>query len=132
MTPTRDKYDEAIDWLVEHADDTQCEEGRIIAAWGAPGEEPGGCLFEYATPTNADGFRHLPHGDCGCLTLIRRLHGPQYVAWTPQLTAEIRADDRLPRDIDDIADLRGDELRAALQPFAEWQRRLDREIRVAN
>ncbi len=123
----KDKYDEAIDWLVEHAGDEPSQYGTaqvsvVHGVWCTPSSyknhhlNDAHCLFQFTGP----------NGSCGCLTQIRneRMRGP-----TPELTEEIRADDRIPVSVNALADLRDDELRAALQPFAEWQRRLDREIR---
>jgi hypothetical protein len=54
---------------------------------------------------------------CGCLTQVKYEHKQ---AQTPALTAAIRADDRIPEaekiTVDD------------LPVFAEWQRRLDKEL----
>jgi len=124
-----DKYDQAIDWLVEHADDTPTsgDDCMIDEAWSDPLEHVAGCLFQFCNPTGGND-EELPGGEmCGCLTMIRGGCGS---AWTPELTREIEADLRLPDGLGEFSLLRGDELRAALQPFAEWQRRLDREIRT--
>lgn len=122
-----DKYDEAIEWLVEHADERIRGESVIYRAWDDPYAD-GHCLFLCATPTGHYAFRG-DLNDCGCLTQIRGSLLEIYHAWTPELTAAIRADERIPVCIEEISNLRGEELRAALQPFAEWQRKLDREIR---
>lgn len=126
----RDKYDEAIDWLVANPLCGEHETEFVTAverAWNLPRlSEMGGCLFIMATPSGE--CEEAPSGmSCGCLTQIRR--GDWAHAWTSELTEAIRADERIPAIPDDLFDLRGDELRTALQPFAEWQRRLDREIR---
>lgn len=123
-TATRDKYDEAIDWLVENADDDELLEGYgsvVERAWDGDLDQ-GWCLFQIVSPSG------LAWKACGCLTQIRR---PENTldACTPELTAAIRADERIPFDVCGMKKLRGDDLRAALLPFAEWQRRLDREIR---
>jgi len=123
-----DKYDDAIEWLVEHADERFTGCSAVFAAWSYPDAgDPYGLtaahvLFQAA---NASGYA-APGDRCGCITQIREGRNE---ATTADLTAAIRADARLPSRIRDIEKLRGDELRAALQPFAEWQRRLDREIR---
>jgi hypothetical protein len=122
-----DKYDDAIEWLVAHADDeSKLGRGICYDAWVNAATHTVGCLFDFCTPSG----RSKPMGKLiyGCLTMIRRQPG-KYIAWTDYLTREIVTDDRIPKLIDELCDLRGDELRAALQPFAEWQRRLDREIR---
>lgn len=124
-----DKYDEAIEWLVEHADDeTGCRYNVIQWAWDLDDEFPiAHCLFQLCTPGGLSSPN--PQGKvCGCLTQVRRSENT-LDAWTPELTAAIRADERIPGSIEGISKLRDDELRAALQPFAEWQRKLDREIR---
>jgi hypothetical protein len=55
----------------------------------------------------------------GCLTQIRAF---DYVkAYTPELTAAIRADDCLPRYVQNITP-------AHLPVFAEWQRKIDMEF----
>lgn len=127
-----DKYDEAIEWLVAHADDPIPEDYRDVYdgqmvhfVWSFASDIEAERLFSYATKSG--GIKLLDNDDlCGCLTQIRE---GSAVGETPELTAAIRADERIPSDIAVIAKLRGDELRAALQPFAFWQRRLDREIR---
>jgi len=94
-----DKYDEAIAYLTARPD-------RIYYAWDHP-YEPMGALFRYA----GEG--------CGCLTQIRS--DPEMRAATPELTAAIRADKRIPLSPKDIT--------VELLPiFAEWQRRIDKEL----
>jgi hypothetical protein len=127
-----DKYDQAIEWLVEHADDETALPGCnvIDLAWDLDDAyQTGQCLFQICSPS---GFAvNTPQGmPCGCLTQVVRKENT-LDAWTPKLTEAIRADQRIPGSIRDISRLRGDELRTALQPFAEWQRRLDKEIRGA-
>jgi len=77
-------------------------------------------LFLFVTPTghtyDSERSDKLP---CGCLTMIRRGH--KY-AWTDELTKEIRSDERIPDADFDITP-------EHLPVFAEWQRRLDKEIR---
>lgn len=53
---------------------------------------------------------------CGCITMIRGSNF--YVAATPELTAEIRSDERIPKNADLIRV-------EHLPVFAEWQRKLD-------
>lgn len=107
----RDKYDEAIEYLTAHPDE-------ILLAWSdRPGDQhPHHCLFIYA---NASG-EFSSRGFLGCLTQIRS--GGPWRAETSELTAAIAADDRLPDHWDGITP-------NDLPVFAEWQRRLDREIR---
>jgi hypothetical protein len=126
-----DKYDDAIEWLVAHADDPVPRDYEdyydmfIEFVWSMASCWSAECLFAYCTP-NAS-VTTTPSGQmCGCLTQIRR---GDALAWTTELTAAIRDDDNIPASIESLSGLRGDELRAALQPFAFWQRRLDREIR---
>lgn len=118
----QDKYDKAIKYLTEHPD-------KIYKAWGDL-SGPGGCLFQFVTP---DGYRNgmkNPDGDlCGCLTEVR--DGAD--AWTPALTAEIRADESIPESMSrfaiDFRDMSMADRIAALLPFAKWQRRFDTELR---
>lgn len=123
-----DKYDDAIEWLVEHADEiSKYGEQMVEVAWGNNRTHQAGCLFAFCY--RDDSYPQLEDWQsCGCLTMIRS-NPKRYVAATPALTLEISLDSRLPREIEELRDLRGDNLRAALQPFAEWQRRLDKEIR---
>ncbi len=125
MQATRDKYDDAIDWLVEHADDPSPEEGVrnvVDFAWNYPGTDHG-CLFV----TCLDDCSRVTC--CGCLTQVHH-NSTLFGKGIPSaIVAEICADDRIPNHIREIYNLRGEELRTALAPFAEWQRRLDREIR---
>ena len=105
-----DKYDEAIAYLTANPDEIQ-------AAWDGGyyrGEETSvqaACLFNYAN--SADDL------NCGCLTQIRS--DPTRHAHTFDLTREIRLDSRIPVCATDITV-------ADLPVFAEWQRRLDKEI----
>ena len=113
-----DKYDEAIEYLVEWPED-------LDEAWGLPDEAPGGFLFQFCEPDGND------DGKIGCLTMVHRGFSE---AFTSELTAAIRADNRLHCDIDELYTAllstdSPDARRAILQPYAEWQRRMDREIR---
>ena len=104
---TADKYDRAIEYLTAHPE-------KIPYAWvNAPvhedeadpdirGVEDMRCLFA----ATAAGY--------GCLTQIRcGSIGP-----TPEITAAIRADDRIPTNENEITV-------EDLPVFAEWQRRID-------
>lgn len=102
---TKDKYDKAVEYLTKHPDE-------IHFAWNRPHTARGGCLFQYAQ--NTDSTTEF----CGCLTQIR---GGFEVAQTPELTEAILRDIRLPCDEDDIT---VDDLPI----FAEWQRRIDKEL----
>ncbi len=98
MEAVRDKYDDAIDLLVANpvsVDDDGIQFNKIEGAWGSPYDPGAGCLFQYAD-VNEKSPIDLAHGKCGCLTMIRgSVPGREYVAWTPELTAEIKADERL-------------------------------------
>lgn len=78
--------------------------------------------WSYATPLfSFVKNKNHPHGcpyRCGCLTLIR---AGTHVAQTPELTAQIKADKRLP---DDVSKITPDNLPV----FAEWQRRIDQVL----
>lgn len=104
-----DKYDEAIAYLTEHP-------SKIQTAWNWPdddlygdGEINGGCLFQIVGD----------YEECGCLTQIRL--NPYRIAPTAALTDAIRADERIPKSPEQITI-------ADLPVFAEWQRRLDKEL----
>lgn len=99
-----DKYDEAIATLTEFPD-------MIRPSWENPCDYQTGCLFEFTdTGTIYDG--------CGCLTQVRAGTDP---APTVELTIAIRGDRRIPCLLKDITV-------NDLPVFAEWQRRLDREL----
>jgi len=101
-----DRYDQAISYFSQHPHE-------IMAAWKSPHKHVAGCLFQKATKS---GFGHCR----GCLTEVRRWVGMP--AETPELTKAIRADHRIPTNPDDISVDK-------LDVFAEWQRRIDRELR---
>lgn len=107
-----DKYDEAVAYLTANPD-------KIYGAWIGPNRNPGGRLFYYVMP-NVQGTPWRNDGKaCGCLSMIC---GNDYHAWTDELTEEIRGDDRIPKT--------GSDVRVEHLPvFAEWQRRLDLELR---
>ncbi len=110
----KDKYDLEIDRLMEGPIQElpiRCEQAWYSDKTGRPSS----CLFDYCTPTGM-----ATHRNCGCLTQVRN---QQHGAWTPELTAAIQVDSRLPYYPSDIT------TREQLEIFAEWQRRLDREIR---
>jgi len=106
-----DKYDEAIEFLKAHP-------SEIHEAWSEIEDDPphpAHCLFQAATK---DG-RVDSIASFGCLTQIRGMGS--WDAATPELTEAIRADDRIP----------GNPLSISvdhLPVFAEWQRRIDREL----
>lgn len=100
-----DAYDYAVDYLTRHPD-------KIGDAWRHPSTHRAGVLFGYVTKS-----RKSDSSLSGCLTLVRL--GMR--ACTPELTRAIRSDDRLPQigERTTVADL---------PVFAEWQRRLDRDL----
>lgn len=103
-----DKYDEAISYLTENPD-------QIQNSWNAPHSYFAGCLFMYVSKDTSS------YDDIGCLTTIRRNDGFGRVACTRELTEAIRADERIPKKVNDIKV-------EHLSVFAEWQRRIDKEL----
>jgi len=99
----RDKYDEAVEYLTKYPD-------SISHAWKSPTGCDAGCLFQ---------FVESRPGLCGCLSQIR---AGRWDAETPQLTAAIRADGRIPVEPEDITVNH-------LPVFAEWQRKIDRILK---
>lgn len=106
-----DIYDEAVAYLTEFPE-------RILAAWERPEVEDGGALFLYCSPSGTGRDHSVQQGRAkkgwiyGCLTQVRT---GDYEAWTPELTAAIRADARIPLSPHDITV-------DSLPAFAEWQR----------
>jgi hypothetical protein len=124
-----DVYDQEIARLV----DATGEELEYL--WDCPTDDSDdipsvarSVLFQFCTPT---GRQYFHEQNCGCLIQVRWNEG--MVAATPSLTRAIRADNRIPEDIEAISNdwdsLPVKARIALLQPFAEWQRRLDIEIR---
>ena len=111
MIPVKDKYDVAIEYLCKHP-------REIRKAWGNPDKHTEGCLFQFAEK-NSDEIE----SECGCLTMIRS-HKFAVVVGRPDLTKEIRNDDRIPNGPSGITT-------DNLHVFAEWQRRLDKELQRA-
>lgn len=111
-----DKYDEAIEWLLDQDDVGHA----IYEAWDTPHMSEGGILFQFATPSGEQSIAPWQPVQCGCLTQVRSQD--RFVAWTPELTKTIQNDLRIPVDETGITE-------ENLEVFAEWQRRLDREIR---
>lgn len=78
-------------------------------------------LFAFATPTGDV----VSYCGCGCLTMIMngmgkvidKSHEPN-----EKLTLAIKSDHRIPKSISEITP-------GNLQVFAEWQRRIDKELR---
>lgn len=115
---TNDVYDREVKYLARHPE-------KLWRHWS--NSTP---LFQYANPDNASLWRRPDGKFVGCLTQIRQNDG---VAWTPSLTNEIRRDKRLPTAIGDGFDdkfilMSYRDRVLALEPFAEWQRRLDKEL----
>ena len=129
-----DKYDEAIEYLTTQTTrrvaplttyymgpNTSME---ISQAWHTPHVARGGCLFQYATPTGKGhpedaviaGMADVDRLYVGCLTMVHR--SMHCHAATPELTAAIRADTRIPTTIYQFS-------REELEVFAEWQRFMD-------
>jgi hypothetical protein len=102
MNATRDKYDDAVEYLTAHPSD-------IRRAWDYPHSHSAGCLFLQT----GSGCTN------GCLTQIRA--NLEYRAPKNSITKAIRADARIPMNPADI-DV------GSLPVFAEWQRRLDKEL----
>jgi hypothetical protein len=109
----KDKYDLAIEYLKE-------KPNEIKEAWDYPKTHPAGCLFQYVSK-NGERCCHTSRKPlCGCLTQIRKTPD-EYEAPYPLKTA-IANDERLPKDINDVTI-------DDLEVFADWQRRLDEELR---
>lgn len=111
-----DVYDQEI---LRLADSTEKD---LYASWLRP--DP---LFQYA---RADPEKRSGECGFGCLTMIRC---GSAIAQTPELTAQIKADKRIalgsPALYSNWDVIDADSRIERLQPFAEWQRRLDIEIR---
>ena len=108
-----DKYDEAVAYLTENPQHIRRDwcRGGAVQRLGADQTGVGPLLFMYASE---GGELH----NCGCLTMIR---GSGEVAQTEELTRQIREDERIPMCVDEITV-------ESLPVFAEWQRRLDKEL----
>jgi hypothetical protein len=128
----RDVYDEAIDLLMEGPIEWLGD--RCNDAWycvDVVTNLPKSPLFLYATPDGSGNF-DSPEKKCGCPTQLRINKTYEYLLYAvigpggverPDLTEAIGRDDRLPTAPWKI------ESREQLEAFAEWQRRLDQEIR---
>lgn len=95
-----DKYDLAIESLTANPE-------KIHEAWNDPTRFKEGCLFMYADNSS------------GCLTQIR--YQPWRYGRRLAQATEIVADERIPEDPNEITV-------ETLPVFAEWQRRLDKEL----
>lgn len=108
MGTTIDRYDQEVERLTKKL---RTDELAIEKSWGDA--EP---LFEFCTRDRSTGSRGKI---CGCLVMIRNQQ--KYVAETVELTASIRADKQLPVVSSSITV-------EHLPIFAEWQRRIDKEL----
>jgi hypothetical protein len=100
-----DKYHAAIIFLTAHPE-------YIENAWTTLKEDIGGCLFQFASEDGSSDSMY------GCLTQVKN---EEREAETDALTEAIRADARIPWDFRSITPNN-------LHVFAEWQRRLDKEL----
>ncbi len=114
---SEDRYDRAVDYLTEHPSliEVAWDHGHVqdveklcLSEDAKEAHRQAGCLFGLCCSR----FR------AGCLTQVCH-NGLD--AGTPELTAEIRADERIPFNGKDIE---VDDL----PMFAEWQRRIDKEL----
>jgi hypothetical protein len=128
-----DKYDHAIEYLVNNPED-------IHDAWANPGEYEGrgGELFGFVGPdwqsnSNAVLDRDGSHlGTCGCLQQIRQAKksgsdgksGGMVMSYWARMWEKIANDRSLPSESDDIGI-------SDLPVFAHWQREVD-ELRKAD
>ena len=108
----KDKYDKAIEFLTECPD-------QILNAWDYPEIHEAGSLFQYVAMSSSD-YISESGGNIGCLTMIKKDPG-FFVAKTKILTEEIIKDERMPDDANKITV-------DSLSVFAEWQRRIDKEL----
>ena len=113
-----DKYDEAVAFLTENPD-------LIIDAWERDSLEGENarhqCLFDYVIPSQHGTYRRSDNQLCGCLTQIKGECAVGGVAWTDDLTDAIQEDDRIPEHQTKVTV-------EDLPVFAEWQRRIDKEL----
>lgn len=104
-----DKYDEQIAELLKDEPTPKEFSKRVNKEWGRSRG-----LFAFAA---SPGFCE-DYALTGCLTMIRE---GSWIAETPELTLEIKQDERIPTSWSGITP-------EHLPIFAEWQRRLDREL----
>ena len=107
--PAKDKYDLAVEYLRQHPE-------KIEDVWLEPHDHMAGCLFQFA---QKDPYETIK--EAGCLTMIR-LYSCHKVPSRSDLTEEIKADTRIPTYVGEITS-------DNLPVFAEWQRRLDVELK---
>lgn len=106
-----DKYHAAIIYLTAHPEE-------IEEAWASLRQKIGGCLFQFAMRDGFYGSNQSDPNSCGCLTQVKN---KERRAETEALTTAIRNDVRIPSTHGAIT-VRN------LHVFAEWQRRLDKEL----
>lgn len=105
-----DKYDKAVAYLKDNPEE-------IANAWFNGSSSDHGCLFQFLEERDKKG----PTGkNLGCLTQIKLMPN-SFEAPTKKLTEGILNDDRIPSS--DSAINTGN-----LEVFAEWQRRVDKEL----
>jgi hypothetical protein len=108
LPEAEDRYAVAVAYLTQHP-------SEIHAAWSHPSCHVAGALFRMASRRES----WSPPSNIGCLTMIRS--DRKYRAQTLELTDAIRLDTRIPCSSRDVTV-------NDLPVFAEWQRRLDREL----
>lgn len=108
----RDKYDEAIDYLVAHPD-------NIYEFWLVPRSDKLSCLFQRI----GDLF-----DGCGCLTQVKADPMKYRLLW-PDMTVNVLADELIPADARELERLSPKQLRKVLNRFAYYQREADRRGR---
>lgn len=116
-----DIYDKAVEYLTE-AQLNDPRSATIFKAWSHL-DDPGGILFGFASEHRNRGGQIIDNEVdsyqlVGCLTQIR---GGGFVATRPELTEAIKADGRIPTSGEDVTV-------NDLPVFAEWQRKLDKEL----
>lgn len=104
-----DEYDLEIERITKEI--TEGNSKAISEAWFK-----GECLFKFASKSGNPDLLHR----FGCLTIIRN-YPNTYYAETKALTEEISKDERIPKNASSITV-------KDLPVFAEWQRRLDKEL----
>ena len=109
-----DKYDEAIAYLTENPE-------LMGKAWAVPYEDTAPklaqahCLFRIVD--NSETFEQERGSECGCITQVKC----GAMAATSELAKAIFNDNRIPSSWTEITV-------AHLPIFAEWQRRIDKEL----
>ena len=107
-----DKYDRAVAFLTENPE-------QIDDIWSNPTDHEAGVLFQFCSKEgDLRGHSDTYEQSCGCLTEVASGRWP---AQNEKLRAEIMADDRIPKRASHITV-------STLPVFAEWQRRLDKEL----